>query len=165
MVFFSIHANKFTLSDISSLSCTRRAKNEFGSRDNVVLVVRKQVPPTLRRTHWLLPCFVSKGLFRGFKLTVVILFVLFHTLDLRVHLHPQPTHTHTKSQWITVFENSNFNAHRKIQFKLEFPYGWCQEEQICYSLLICVSALFGYAGSFNSTKCSEMWTDSRIYRT
>lgn len=62
-----------TLSDIRSPSCMRRARNEFGSRDSVVLVVRKQVPPTFKRTHWLLPCRTSKlGLFRGFKLTVDI---------------------------------------------------------------------------------------------
>lgn len=65
-----------TLSDIRSLSWMRRAKKEFGSRDSVVLVVRKQVPPTFNFTHWLLPCFCNIfGLFRGFKFTVDIIFV------------------------------------------------------------------------------------------
>lgn len=63
-----------TLSDIRSLSWMRRAKKEFGSRERVVLVVKKQVPPTFSRTHWLLPCFVSIfGLFLGFKFTVDIM--------------------------------------------------------------------------------------------
>lgn len=54
-----------------------RAKKEFGSRESVVFVVKKQVPPTFNRTHWLLPCFVIMfGLLRGFKLTVDITFVV-----------------------------------------------------------------------------------------
>lgn len=63
-----------TWSDIRSLSWMRRARNEFGSRDRVVFVVRKQVPPTFSFTHWLLPCLDSTfGLFFGFKFTVDII--------------------------------------------------------------------------------------------
>lgn len=41
----------------SESSWQSRQRNEFGSLVSVVFAVRKYVPPTLRRTHWLLQRF------------------------------------------------------------------------------------------------------------
>lgn len=59
-------------------------KNEFGSRDRVVFVVKKIVPPTFNLIHWLLPCFVNKfGLFIEVKLTVAIISCLLNQSTLK----------------------------------------------------------------------------------
>lgn len=81
----SASSTKLTLSDMRSLSSKiRRDRNEFGSRDNVVFVVRKHVPPTFSFTHCLLSCFTNKfGLFFGFEKLTVAIFIIFINVVLR----------------------------------------------------------------------------------
>lgn len=70
---------KLTRSDIKSQSsCINRDRNEFGSRESVVFVVKKYWPPTFNFTQFSVPCFFrTLGLLRVFILTVVILFLHF----------------------------------------------------------------------------------------